>query len=99
MKTATSKEKSKTVLLSSFNMLQTLLLSSFTAWDKYTAGWTAAEAASGKQLALQQLQDTGEQQSDQQLCLLRQLFVLQTSKHHLQVLVGKQCCPVVAAVL
>jgi hypothetical protein len=60
MLTATNKERNKPTMLKSFMQLQLLLPSFISAWGYSTGDLAAEEAAAAKQLALQQLQETGE---------------------------------------
>jgi hypothetical protein len=62
MMKATSNERSKPALLRVYMKLQLLLSSFMAAWGCCKGALTAEEAAAGKQLAQQQLQETGVQQ-------------------------------------
>uniref|UniRef100_A0A383WFT3 Uncharacterized protein n=1 Tax=Tetradesmus obliquus TaxID=3088 RepID=A0A383WFT3_TETOB len=65
---ATSKKKSKAVLLWSFTHVQLLLKAVVDAWRCYMAGLAPAALAAEKQLVLQQLQESGFLQTSLAAC-------------------------------
>lgn len=72
---ATDKEQNTPVLLWCFANVPMLLMAFVNTWKCCMAGHGAEEEeAAEKQLALQQLSGTGEEQTLQQLCLLRWLI-------------------------